>query len=104
MESLDQLAVTVHQTAQLSDAEKRAFDEVKSRADNGEYDVTGKTIRQLITDQQAFDTDQRAQEERAAKLASDLRAQHEEQVRALRTAVTVVLLDKGFRDADTDNF
>ena len=104
MESLDQLAVTVHRSTQLSDPEKQAFDEVKSRADNGEYDVTGKTIIQLIADQQAYDADKKAQEEKAAKLASDLRARHEERVRELREAVTIVLIDKGFRSANTEAF
>jgi hypothetical protein len=38
MEDLDQLSVRVHQS-NLSDREKQEFDEVKVRANNGEYAV-----------------------------------------------------------------
>lgn len=103
MEDLDQIAVQVHQS-HLGDAEKQQFDEAKSRADNGEYDVTNKTVGQMIADQAAYDADQKAQAEKQARLAAEARARHDAQVSALRHALTIALVDKGYRPADYENF
>jgi hypothetical protein len=103
METLDQVAVQVHQS-HLSDTEKQEFDEAKSRADDGDYDVTNKTVGQMIADQAAYDADQRAQAEKAAALAAQARARHNAQVSALRHALTVALVNKGFEPADYENF
>ena len=98
-ETLDQVAVQVHQS-NLSDADKSAFDEIKARADNGEYDVTGKTVGQLISDQEAYDADQQAQHDKAVALAAQIKQQHDASVRSLRDALTVALISKGFHNAD----
>lgn len=102
MENLDQTAVQVHQS-HLSDQEKQEFDEAKSRADDGDYDVTNKTVGQIIDDQAAFDADQRAQAEKQARLAAEARARHNAQIAALRGALTVALVDKGFQPEDWEN-
>ena len=103
MEDLDQTAVRVHQSG-LSDLEKQEFDEAKTRADNGEYDVTNKTVGQIIGDQAAYDADERAQAEKQARLQAEARARHQAQVDSLRQALTVALVDKGFQPADYSNF
>lgn len=103
MESLDQMAVQVHNSG-LSDDEKHAFDEVKDRAQTGDYDVTGKTVGQLIGDQLAYDADQKAQAAKAAALAEQIRERHEAQVRALKNALTIAMVGKGFQPADWSNF
>jgi hypothetical protein len=102
MENLDQIAVTVHQS-NLSDEEKQAFDEAKSRADNGDYDITNKSVGQMIDDQEAYDADQKAQRDKAAALAAQMRQRHDAQVRTLQSALTVALVDKGFQPADWEN-
>lgn len=102
METLDQVAVQVHQSS-LSDPEKRAFDELSARANSGDYDVTNKTVGTLIADQQAYDADQAAQAMKQAKLEADARALHDSQVNALKSALTVGLVSKGFRPADYEN-
>jgi len=102
METLDQTAVQVHQSS-LSDPEKKAFDELSARANSGDYDLTNKTVGTLITDQLAYDADQKAQADKQAKLEADARARHDAQVNALRSALTVGLVSKGFRPADYEN-
>jgi hypothetical protein len=101
-EGLDQTAVQVHQS-NISDQDKAAFDEVKARADNGEYDVTGKTVGQIISDQEAYDADQKAQRDKAAALAAQIKQRHDDSVRALESVLTVALVDKGFHEADVMN-
>ena len=101
-EGLDQTAVQVHQSG-LSDEDKAAFDEIKARADDGEYDVTGKTVGQLISDQEAYDADQKAQREKAAALAAQIKQRHDDSVHALQRTLTVALVDKGYHDADVMN-
>ena len=101
-EGLDQTAVQVHQSG-LSDQDKTAFDEIKARADDGEYDVTGKTVGQLISDQEAYDADQKAQREKAAALAAQIKQRHDDSVHALQRTLTVALVDKGYHDADVMN-
>ena len=92
----------VHQSG-LSDQDKTAFDEIKARADDGEYDVTGKTVGQLISDQEAYDADQKAQREKAAALAAQIKQRHDDSVHALQRTLTVALVDKGYHDADVMN-
>lgn len=101
-EELDQIAVRVHQS-NLNDQDKTAFDEIKVRADNGEYDVTGKTVGQLISDQEAYDADQKAQREKAAALAAQVKQRHNNSVHALQRVLTVALVDKEFHSADIMN-
>lgn len=101
-ESLDQTAVQVHQSS-LSDEDKSAFDEVKARADNGEYDVTGKTVGQIIADQEAYDADQKAQREKAEALAAQVQQRHDDSVRNLKKVLTVALVGKDFHSADYMN-
>jgi hypothetical protein len=101
-EGLDQTAVQVHQS-NLSDQDKTAFDEVKARADNGEYDVTGKTVGTLISDQEAYDADQKAQREKAATLAAQVKQRHDDSLRALQHVITVALVDKSYHVADVMN-
>ena len=103
MEDLDQTAVRVHQS-RLSDKEKQQFDEIRARADNGDYDVTNKTVGQMIADQAAFDADKKAQAEKEARVAAEARARHNAQVTALKNALTVALVDKGYHPADYANF
>jgi hypothetical protein len=103
MEDLEQTAVRVHQS-RLTDKEKQEFDEIRTRADSGDYDVTNKTIGQLINDQAAYDADQKTQAEKQARLAAEARTRHNAQVTALRNALTVALVDKGYRAADYSNF
>ena len=101
-EGLDQIAVQVHQS-NLSDQDKTAFDELKARADNGEYDVTGKNVGQIISDQEAYDADQKAQRDKAAALAAQIKQRHNDSVHALQHVLTVALVDKGYHDADVMN-
>jgi hypothetical protein len=102
MESLDQDAVHVHQSG-LNTTDQHAFDEAKTRAESGEYDVTNKTIGDMITDQEAYDADQKAQADKAQHLADQLRAQHDAQVKALKDALTVAFVQKDFQDTDFES-
>lgn len=101
-ESLDQVAVAVHQSS-LSDHEKALFDEMKARADNGEYDVTGKSVGQAIADQGAYDADQQAQEQKQQALAAAARERHDKSIAAMRSVLVVALVQKSFHDADFEN-
>ena len=87
----------------LSTDDKAVFSSANQRAENGDYDVTDKTVGQIISVERAFESQRAADEAQAAKLVADARAKKAALERQLQSALSVGLVSKGFHDADYTN-
>lgn len=87
----------------LSAEDKAAFAAANVRAENGDYDVTDKTVSQIIVDERAFDAQKASEEAQAARLVAEARAKKVARDRELRSALSVGLVSKGFHEADYMN-
>lgn len=87
-------------SSNMSDGDKAEFSAAMSRTD---YDSTGKTVTQAISDQRAFEAEQKAAAQRAAELAAEEKAKRDATLRAMLNALTVAVTNKSFLAADPMN-
>lgn len=87
----------------LDASEKAAYLAANQRAENGDYDVTDKTVAQIISDERSFEAEKASEEAQAEKLVADARAKKAALDRQLRSALSVGLVSKGYHEADYMN-
>ena len=87
-------------SSNMSDGDKAEFSAALLRT---EYAPTGKTVNQVVSDQRAFEIEQKAEQERAAQLAAQERAKREATLKTMLGSLTVGVVSKSFQAADVES-